>query len=272
MDYSKLSLYRKCPQSFKWTYLDSRIPKTPPNYYYAFQGKVIQKLFELWYNEEWYRKGKECREYTYNRAAGIFEDVLKETYINWQDKIVKKNKKELYEEFLNLIPKAIDTIKANKLMGKVAKSEYKIKANLDNYTVLTSRLDFIIWNDTGVQILDGKATSNKAEYLKDPTQLYFYALIYQLKYGKYPEKIGYWFWRTGEIIYCDFDDEKIDTLKKEIQETLYKIYKEQFQANPSYKNCMFCNYKDECLDRSKSIAVEQDKKIEKVTEQDLLDF
>ena len=55
-DYSRYNLYKKCPLSFLWTYEEKRIPKTPNNLYYTLNGSAIQKLFELFYNEQWYLK------------------------------------------------------------------------------------------------------------------------------------------------------------------------------------------------------------------------
>ena len=61
-DYSQYDLYRKCPQSYKWKYIDNKVPKTPPNLYYALPGIVIQKIFEYFYNNQWYLKRAACRE------------------------------------------------------------------------------------------------------------------------------------------------------------------------------------------------------------------
>ena len=271
-DYSRMNLYKKCPQSYKWQYKDCRTPKTPPNMYYAFPGIVIQKIFELFYNNEWYRKGKECRPFIYTKAAEIFSDVLRYTKVDWESEIAKKTKQQVYEEILEMIGRNLDVFKEQKLLGEVSKSEYKIQSYFgDNkYVILNSKVDFLIESKTrGVQILDGKATSNKADYVKNPTQLFFYAMMYKLKSGRYPDKVGYWFWRTGEVVYIDFDDTVIENLKVEIKDILYKIYKEKFDPTPSFSNCIFCNYKEECLDRKKDAAIKQAEKSIEITEEDL---
>jgi len=273
-DFSQFDLYKKCPQSYKWKYVDNRVPKTPPNLYYALPGIVIQKLFEEFYNNQWYLKRAACREFMYNKAPEIYENALKWTTVDWNSKIAKKTKHDVYAEFLDMIGKNLDVVKEQKLLGKVAKSEFKIISNFDNnpYVILTSKLDFIIQNHLGMLILDGKATSAKKRYLDDPSQLYFYAMIYKFKYKKYPDKIGFWFWRTCEIEYVDFDDAKIETLKEEIKDVLYKIYKKKFEAKPEYKTCLFCSYQDECLERRKDAAEKSEKKAVKITEDDLKSF
>lgn len=273
-DYSKLAKYKSCPLSYKWTYIDNKVPKTPPNMYYAFPGIVIQKIFEYFYNREWFLKRGACREFMYEKASEIFEKTLKYCNVDWYASISKKSKSKVYEDILEMIGKGLDTIKRNKLLGKLAKSEYKIQTYFEDnkYVVLTSKIDFLIKNKDGLQILDGKATSNKANYLKDPTQLLFYAMIFKIKFKRYPDKIGYWFWRDGTISYVDIDEEKIEDLKKEIKEVLYKIYKKKFEPTPNYKACLFCNYQGECLARKKDIAEKQAEKVGKVTEEDLNSF
>ena len=61
---------------------------------------------------------------------------------------------------------------------------FSLKSFFENnkYVLLTSKVDFIIKTASeGTMILDGKATSNKNNYLKNPAQLYFYAMVYKFK-------------------------------------------------------------------------------------------
>lgn len=271
-DYSKLSTYRKCPQFYKWKYIDCKNPKVPPNMYYALPGIIIQKIFEYFYNNEWYRKKSECRPFMYKKASEIYETTLKYTKVNWLDPIAKKTKHQVYEEFLEMIGKNLDLIKEKKLLGAFAKSEYVLQSYFDDnkYVIFKSKVDFLINNQDGTQILDGKATSNKSSYIKDPTQLIFYAMMFLYKYKKLPDKIGYWFWRDATIKYIDFTKDDIDKLKEDIKKVLYDIYKKKFDATPSHSSCLFCNYKEECFERKKFVATKQAEKSLGLTEDDLI--
>ena len=271
-DYSRYDLYKKCPQSYYWKYEENRVPKTPPNLYYALPGIVIQKLFEHFYNDCWYLKRAACREFMYNKAPEIYEKTLKYTTVDWQSKIAKKTKQQVFDELLDMIGRNLDVIKDKKLLGPIAKSEYKLQSYFESnkYVLLTSKVDFLIKNATdGLMILDGKATSNKNNYLKNPEQLYFYAMIYKFKHGVYPDKIGYWFWRTGELVFVPFDESNIEKLKEDMKDVLYKIYKKKFAATPEYSTCLFCNYQEECLDRKKHCAEKSAEKTAKITQSDL---
>lgn len=271
-DYSQYDLYKKCPQSYLWRYIENRIPKTPPNMYYALPGIIIQKIFEHFYNDCWYLKRAECREFMYNKATEIYEQTLKYLSVDWHSKIAKKNKQQVFDEFLAMIGKNLDVIKEKKLLGTLAKSEFKLQTYFENnkFVLLTSKVDFLLKTAAeGTMILDGKATSNKNNYLKNPAQLYFYAMVYKFKYGVYPNKIGYWFWRDGDIRYVDFDDTTIETLKEDIKDVLYKIYKKKFVAIPNYSTCLFCNYQEECLERKRHCAEKTAEKNASVTQNDL---
>ena len=273
-DYSQYDLYKKCPQSYKWKYKDNRKPRTPPNYYYALPGVVIQKMFEYFYNKEWYRKREACREFMYGQAAEIYAKTLSWMTVDWKSKIATKNKHDVYGEFLEMIGLNLDVIKEHKLLGRFAKSEFKIKQYFgkNKYVVLTSKIDFLIHNHLGMQILDGKATSNKSSYIKNPAQLFFYAMMYKFQYKKYPDKIGYWFYRTGEIKYIDFGDKDIAELQEDMKDVLYKIYKQKFDATPEYSACLFCDYKEECLERIKDLNERAAAKSEAVSQSDLDSF
>lgn len=271
-DFSKYNLYKKCPLSYKWKYVENKKPKIIPNMYYALPGITIQKIFEHFYNDEWYLKRSQCREYMYDQAPIIFDKILKWCNVDWNSKIAKKSKHEVYDDFLEMIGKNLDLIKDQKLLGKVAKSEHKIISNFDNnkYVVLTSKLDFFIKNNEGLIILDGKATSNKKSYLDNPDQLYFYAMMCKNQYNVYPDKIGYWWWRDAKLTYIDFDESHIEKLKEEIKDVLYKIYKNKFEATPSYEACLFCEYNSECTEKIKYAAEKQAEKSINLTDEDLI--
>jgi len=273
-DFSQYDLYRTCPQSYKWKYIDKKKPKTPPNYYYALPGVVVQKIFEYFYNREWFRKKSSCREFMYNQAPSIYNKTLGWMTVDWQSRIAKKTKHDVFDEILEMIGINLNVIKEHRLLGKFAKSEFKIKQffGRNKHVILTSKIDFLIHNHLGMQILDGKVTTNKNNYIKKPDQLLFYAMMFKYQYQRYPSKIGYWFYRTGEIVYIDFEDKDIVLLQEKMNDVLYKIYKNKFQATPEYSACLFCNYKDECLERVKHINEKAALKANEITDNDLNSF
>jgi len=147
-DFSQYDLYKKCPQSYKWKYIDERKPKTPPNFYYAVPGVVIQKIFEYFYNREWFRKRGACREFMYNQTSEIYERTLGWMTVDWKAKIATKTKTDVYDEVLTMIGINLDVIKEHKLLGKFAKSEFKIKTYFgkNKNIILTLKIDFFIHN------------------------------------------------------------------------------------------------------------------------------
>ena len=271
-DFSKYKTYKDCPLAYKWKYVEKRVPKKVPNKYYALPGIVIQKMFEHFYNDEWFLKRGACREFMYNKAPEIYESILKWCHVDWTAKISKKTKHDVFDEFLEMIGKNLDVIKEHKLLGKIAKSEHTIISNFDNnnFVVLKSKIDFFIKNQDGIIILDGKATSNKKNYLNNPEQLHFYAMMCKTQYNAYPDKLGFWWWRDATITYLDYGQEDIDKLKQSMGDILYKIYKNKFDATPNYSTCMFCDYQDECTEKTRHAAEKQAEKAIGITELDIL--
>jgi len=274
-DFSRFDCYRKCPLQFKWKYVEYRTPRKPPNMYYALPGIIVQKLFEHFYNDAWYLKRGGCREFMYNKAPEIYEKTLKWCNVDWNAHISKKTKSDVFDEFLDMIGPNLDLIKERGLLSKFAKSECTLLSNFgeNKYVHLKSKVDFLIHTkDKGMQILDGKATSNKKNYLKDPSQLYFYAMMYNYKYKRYPDVLGYWWWRDADITYVDFDKSNIEKLQEEMDGVLYKIYKKKFDATPEYAACLFCSYSEECMERKKHVAEKQAEKATPITQGDLDSF
>jgi len=132
--------------------------------------------------------------------------------------------------------------------------------------IIVSRLDFIVTNpDNTVEILDGKGT-NKPDTNVDVEQLYFYALMYLLKYGKLPDKIGFLFYRFQMIKYIDFDLSQIIDFKNKLSYVKAAIKKDKVFA-PKVKlskQCKWCAYKFKCDEHNKARELNQSKRKNKM--------
>lgn len=257
LDFSSMKDYEACPQRYKWSKIDKRKPVQPENSYYAICGIVKQKLFEEFYNQQWYKKGKDCVPFMEGLAASYFEETLKWAKVDFTDKIAKLTKEQLIEEVRDGVKKGIKIIKDHKLMtgaGGESKSEIKLIAKLDNKIDFLGKVDFILrHSNEKVWIMDGKDTA-KPEKMKDvdPRQLWFYSLLYYQCYGVWPEKVGFLFWRHDTILEYD-PKEGVEDVKKWIVETYWNVRNGKFEAKPSSSNCFFCKYKAECPDYARTV-------------------
>jgi hypothetical protein len=248
IDFSGLKEFEECPQRFKWNKLERRKPKFPENSYYAICGIVKQKLFEHFYNNEWYRRGAECAPFMEKMAEQYFNDTLKWCNVDFNSKIAKLSKEQLIEEVRDGVKKGIKMIKDHKLITPNCKSEVKLTAKIEGKIPILGKVDFIIRQASGEGwILDGKDTADEKRIPKavDPRQLWIYSYLYNKCYGSYPTKLGFMFWRHDRIDYIDpvkGVDETIEWAKK----TYWEMRKSDWKAKPASDTCFFCKYKSEC--------------------------
>jgi len=247
LDFSGMSEYEKCPLLYKWNRLDRKKPSVPDNSYYAICGIVKQKLFEDFYNKEWWRKGAECAPYMEGLAESYFNATLEWAKVDWNNPIAKLSKEQLIEEVRSGVRKGIKIIKDQKLLTKDSKSEVKLTATLKNKINILGKVDFIIRHSPEkVWIIDGKDTAKPDKMPKvDHRQLLFYSLLYYENYGVYPEKVGFMFWRHDDVLYYD-PKKGMDEILKWTEDTYWKVRNGKFDPKPSSSNCHFCKYKNDC--------------------------
>jgi len=248
LDYSGLKDYEDCPQRFLWSRIEKRKPKIPENAYYWICGTVKQKMFELFVNERWYLKGKDCIPFMESMAPKIFEDTLKWAKVDWSASYAKLTKDDMIQEIKKGVKDGIKIIKDHRLISSSSKSEIKLTANINNWFSLVGKVDFIIkHNDTNESIIvDGKDTVDSLKMPSvDPRQLWIYSLLHQRNYGNYPNKLGFLFWRHDTVLYYDAK-EGIEAVTEWAKKSFWDIKKDKFDPKPSQSSCFFCKYKNEC--------------------------
>jgi CRISPR/Cas system-associated exonuclease Cas4 (RecB family) len=240
MSFHKWKDFKECPKRFY--YKETKVPyPKEENKYNTLMGNTVQKFFEK-YSNEWKKEDLPwSRELVVDRIEKYWKKQIAFNYINWKDFYVKYNEQELFNLCVDII---LDNLKNFDVYDNT-RSEVKFEVKLKSGDVLVGIMDFIKKGNL-VEILDGKATDVVGKNIKIE-QLYMYAFLYELKYGKLPDKMGYLYYRMRMIDYAEIDREKIDLFKKEIIYTLYKIKKmDRFEATPSAKACKYCPYKSTC--------------------------
>lgn len=266
--WSHLSDYEKCPQKYLWGYgwdgIDvgdgpgRRKPKPQDkSAHHAVMGIVIQGVLEDFYNK-----------YLWKHPAGLPDMLVRLTreklsstlakpkfYIDWQ---AAGSYEELEQVCIDGVLGYLKTMKHHKFLSdKYAKSEVELFGYVDKYLPLGGRADFIIRrDDTGITMLDGKNSQTKMKYT-DPDQLRWYALTFALGYGKFPDRLGFVWFRypyeegteeTG-VDWIDFTRRDLKALAERAQAVRKGQKKEKFEATPKAKHCNFCDYESVCSAR-----------------------
>lgn len=244
ISYSKYRMFLDCPQKYYWTTINK--PKSfKQSKYFAIYGIVIQKFFEYYVNV--YLKNGPLSDENIKKYLKLhWDNTIRKEYVVWDDPWCKQTSDDIFNEVYNDILLNIKAFDFFKYMKSEVVFNIKLAKSQDE---LNGRMDFIINRlDGTVEILDGKGTYKQEDV--DYEQLYFYALMYYLKYKKLPDKIGFWFYKFQTVKYVDFSIDNLIKFRDKFS-LIKKTIKETKEFNPPSKIkiskiCEWCDYKFDC--------------------------
>jgi RecB family exonuclease len=244
--YSKLGLYKECPQKYKFRYV-LKIPEKP-KYYFAF-GNAMHKVMEFLY------------------SAGTpfppLETALKFFKTDWdstsfEDKgyASAAKEKEGFLEGARIIKSYCEKHKSDNLSP--LSTEFRSTVNIDGLSVISilDRIDYL--GDGRVSILDYKTGKTLS---REPDQL----MMYQKLMDNNPQLLAMAKTKdpsVKEIKIANMMFYHLPTLKEQIFEPASKqeidifwagalavaadIIANKFNPDPSESKCRFCDYKHMC--------------------------
>jgi len=282
--FSSFKMYENCSQQFLWTKGWGNIDlgrgpgrgKARPvkrSEHHAVMGTAIQAVIELFYNEELWRllPPDQLRDRLLELAIKETDLEIAKRYIDWRQAIPLEEMRQLIRDG---VMGYIRTLKAQMFLGPYAKSEVELLAYINKWNPVGGRVDMIIRrDDTGITILDGKNgkryKDGKGGWMTftDPDQLRWYAMLFYLCYQKLPDRLGFVYFRypagdpvldlegnpTGEkeegVTWVPFSMDDLKGLAQRAVDCRKGLEKEQFEANPSWKQCKFCDFETVCPER-----------------------
>ena len=237
--------YQECPERYKFKYIDRIQPKELENKKNAFFGTLCADLFDLWIKEKVYtRTEEEWLAWILENAHSIGLTILDKNFIVWDHE-------GEYQELLNLaahcLPKCFQILKDEGYVSAAIKSEVNPgRVEVGPGKKITGRIDIITLKDKILYIIDGKTAKTRDKYL-DSRQLYFYFLMARSFFGdQVPIRVGYQYIRYGDIDIYEVDPQILSKFLVELDQTFDNIRAKKFEATPSYSNCRFCSFKNEC--------------------------
>jgi CRISPR/Cas system-associated exonuclease Cas4 (RecB family) len=243
LTYSNYDTYLKCPRKYKYN-VDGVKPPMEDSKYFALYGILIQRFFQE-YTNSIVPSGIDVTPILVRSMLKKFWDkILERNYVNWKDPWVKQTADEIFEECLKDI---IENINALPLFNE-CKSEVNILIKLKKSgDEIHGRLDFIrTCPDKSIEILDGKSTAHLDRVENE--QLYFYALLYFLRSGKLPKRLGYIFYRYKTVQYIDFNKDILIQFKNKLALAKEAIKKDKiFEPKVKLsKVCAWCPHRITC--------------------------
>lgn len=240
ISYSSFRNYIDCPRKYRW-HLDRVDPPVEPSKYFALYGLLVQKFFEHLCNNHYKNNPNLKPEQIRTLMKQQWHFILKDNHVIWDEPWCRETSEEIFEGAFQDVLKNMSELNFYKNTKSEVVFETLLKKSQD---LITGRMDFLYINPHNeVEILDGKGT-NKIETNVDADQLYFYALLYLLKYKRLPDKLGFVFYKFHMIEYIEFDLNTILEFKNKLA-LVKKSIKEDTTWAPKVKitkQCKWCEY------------------------------
>ncbi|MBD3261264.1 MAG: Dna2/Cas4 domain-containing protein [Candidatus Altiarchaeales archaeon] len=263
LSYSNYRTYLNCPRLYY-----NQVNKVPSDVkdseYHSLYGRLIESFFEKHVN--CYSKRDELIPESQIREImrREWDYMLDNAYVDWSEPWVKLGSNELFEQVIEDILKNLEAFDFwNQCTSEVS---YKIDLKKSGDS-LTGRMDFIRNTGSSIEILDGKGTT-KMDKNVDIEQLYFYALLYLLRHGKLPNKVGFLYYRYQLIKYVDINLDIITKFKNKLAIVKRAISQDKvFTPKPMLsKHCKWCKWRFQCDAFSAKKEVYASRKKNKINE------
>lgn len=245
--WSKLKLAMTCPLALQWE-IDRKLYTSGRNNWHSTKGTIVQKLFELYFNQKINLKPKGRTEEVLKKClAKLFESPIFTTLdVDYPpDKGVAELKAEIQEDVL----KGFELMSQEGIVTQAVASEQKWTAQFRNIR-LYAQIDFQFYKDGAINIFDGKGHQQKNA---DERQLKTYGLVVAAA----GQKLG-----RGAFLYWKHDSVDVDIspagIKKFIEEDLDPVmpvllrlkngleHDEVLPHKPSPENCFHCGWRTSC--------------------------
>ncbi|MCX5783325.1 MAG: PD-(D/E)XK nuclease family protein, partial [Elusimicrobia bacterium] len=245
--YSRMGMYRQCPQKYKFRYID-KIPEKPKSYF-SF-GHAVHGALEFLYNV------KSPPFPTAKEMLAVFEkDWQSSSYEDKGYASADKAKKD----YLDGVKMLTAYYKKHSSAFSVPLAvEYKNTVAIDglNVMVVVDRIDYL--GGGKISIVDYK-TGKTAE--REPDQLHMYQKILENSQDlrervamsdgfsdavKIEKLLFYYVPGQSEQIFDRCPDMELNEFWREVLVTADDIRAEKFSPSPDERNCAFCDYKPLC--------------------------
>ncbi len=245
--YSKMGMYKECPQKYKFRYVHMLPEK--PKYYFAF-GSALHAVMEFIFDPA------KLSFPTLPQALEFFDNVWGKT--NFEQKGYASAAKELegYYEGRRIIESYYAANGANFVHPLSTEMKSTLEMDGLNLISILDRVDYL--GDGKIKILDYKTGKT---IQREPDQLYMYQKVVenspavkQLVLAKDPavkeikvEQLSFYHLPTlKEMSFERASDKEIFTFWQGVLQIADKIRAGQFEPTPGENQCRWCDYRNIC--------------------------
>lgn len=271
ISFSGFKKHDECELNYFHSYIAKTVPPETPDRIGMLYGSTMGTIFEAFYRDKiWKRPAVEQALKALARPVMteiIKQELLKGGKFDWKKNKTYKTPHDVLNDVIESIPRGLDIIRNHRLLGVDAEAEVKLDQVIDGFK-LAGRADFIMTRTTphnDLVILDGKGSKHREDHA-DERQLQWYAMLYQEKYKRLPDKLAFVYWKPIREIedYVSAPDvdwrpvvpEAISELRANALATVRTIEAKRalpmaeqqaaFEAKPKASRCRLCSYLPIC--------------------------
>lgn len=241
VSYSDLKAYLTCPKQY--VFRQERAEISVDRYKRTVIGDILMQVAEAFYTQRWWRQDSPV-ERMQGMGLELFARWRRQRPTWWLPDEVFEVEKVLK----GAPPLMVETIRRERLLGVRNFAELELTLPVADFSgkahVVHGRVDFVFADSSGLlTVLDGKGGASKN--YTDLNQLRLYSLMVEHRWGCAPTRIGFWFFRRGEVEWKTFRPKTLDKLKGQIGMAITGLVFRQFDPTPSTR-CRLCDWRLQC--------------------------
>ncbi len=276
ISYSGHALYESCRKAFYLSYIAKVPVEVADNRVNMLYGDAVGKIFESFYRDELWRANTSARllslvKPTIERIMA--KEISKGGVFNWSDpslKVGARSVSDLVSEIEATIPRGLASIRQHWLLGADAQAELSLDVDIKGHRI-GGRADFVMTRGRtkDLVLVDGKGSRYRDAYT-DHRQLRWYSMLYELKFGRIPDKLGFLYWRSEpheSVDWSTVTQDQLRHLRDMVLSTIADIEQDQERVDagaPVFSvffpspgaGCKFCKYRHQCAEGQKVLSEE----------------
>jgi len=236
LSYYQIDDYNTCPLKYKYAH----ILRLPFFHHTIVYGKAIHSAIEFYYR---------------NKKMNVpvrVEDLFSAYEKAWRNIgfLSREHEERRFEAGKRTIQRFFkeQEQKAEKISDILVEEPFTFTLSRNR---ISGRWDFIEQSDGYTVIADFKTSEvfqqEKADKkAKASVQLIIYAMAYNARYGRMPDRLELRFVESGLTGTASVTDKMIEKVKEQILHASEGIRKRDYTADPGYRKCEFCGYRSIC--------------------------
>jgi hypothetical protein len=248
VSWSNFDIALTCPRKLQYT-LEKRPTSIPTSSYWTVLGKVVQRVWEVYFANDVNLKKDGCTDLVVER---VMARVLDHSSVKGREipSVPGKTADDFWAECVSLVLTGLKAVRASGMMPLKIASEQRWRSVFKGFP-MSCRMDFVHFDEDRkeTQLWDGKAHTKKNA---NPNQLRFYALaLYSAG----------WRTRHGGFLYWRHGFEEVDLTPSGLRDFVERDFargRQIFQdlrqaqtlleATPSKAKCNRCLWRNNCPD------------------------